>query len=333
MKQSLVITSIANDHNPILKTWAKGAKKHNTDFILIGDEKSPINFSLKDCDYYSASKQRLLGFELARELPFNHYSRKNIGYLLAMAKGSEVIIESDDDNKPIGNFWDERLQNEIPSTYHNEGWINVYRFFSSGNYEIWARGFPLEYISKTKNLYVPVVVTNKYPIWQGLANYNPDVDAIYRMTSDFPVTFRKESPIVLTGKSYHPFNSQNTTWFKESFPLLYLPSYCSFRMTDIWRSFVAQRICQEFGWGILYHNATVIQERNDHNLLNDFKDEIPGYLNNAAIMERLQSLELTGSITDMLITCYRSLVDMGIIGANEMHLLNLWINDIKNILK
>jgi hypothetical protein len=33
----------------------------------------------------------------------------------------------------------------------------------------------------------------------------------------------------------------------------------------------------ENGWHILFHGATVRQERNDHDLMRDFADEIPGY--------------------------------------------------------
>src|ERR1700691_4694073 len=96
-------------------------------------------------------------------------------------------------------------------------------------------------------------------------------------------------PIALLGACC-PFNSQNTTWFKEAFPLLYLPYYCSFRMTDIWRSFVAQRIAWTCGWPVLFHQSTMRQERNDHNLMNDFRDEISGYNNNALICNSLKEL-------------------------------------------
>ena len=54
-----------------------------------------------------------------------------------------------------------------------------------------------------------------------------------------------------------PFNSQNTAWWRDAVPLLYLPAYCSFRMTDIWRSFVAQRIAWENGWRLLFHEPTI----------------------------------------------------------------------------
>src|SRR6185436_15069807 len=134
----------------------------------------------------------------------------------------------------------------------------------------------------------PASVSQVYPIQQGLADENPDVDAVYRMTSSLPLSFNKRNPIVLDKNAWCPFNSQNTTWFKEAFPLLYLPSYCSFRMTDIWRSFVAQRIAWSCNWSILFHNATVRQERNEHSLIRDFEDEIPGYLNNARICKMLE---------------------------------------------
>ena len=62
------------------------------------------------------------------------------------------------------------------------------------------------------------------PIWQGLADRNPDIDAIYRLTQPLPVHFDKTKlRIALAEGSICPFNSQNTTWFREAFPLMYLP--------------------------------------------------------------------------------------------------------------
>jgi hypothetical protein len=142
MKQTLIITSIANDQNPILKQWAKEAKENNTDFIVIGDKKSPDNMMFEYGDFYSAERQEALHFKLAKILPFNHYSRKNIGYLLAMAKGSEVIIETDDDNKPMDNFWYKKEPDKCCNFIIDAGWVNIYKWFSDSG--IWARGFPIE---------------------------------------------------------------------------------------------------------------------------------------------------------------------------------------------
>ena len=77
--------------------------------------------------------------------------------------------------------------------------------------------------------------------------------------------------VALNKNSLCPFNSQNTIWFQEAFPLLYLPTYCTMRSTDIWRSIIAQTITNKFGWKILFSSATVFQKRNLHDLNNDFE--------------------------------------------------------------
>ena len=313
----LVITSIAKQHHPALVQYAELANTHNIPFIVIGDTKSPRQFTLENCDYYSVERQQTLGFALKENLPFGHYARKNLGYLIAMSKGAKIIIETDDDNYPLQEFWAHRMRTTNAHVLENKGWVNVYRYFSKSH--IWPRGFALEHIKDNMPL-----LKNKNsvscPIQQGLADDNPDVDAIYRLTLPLPIVFEKSDNIALSKSSLCPFNSQNTTWFKEAFPLLYLPSYCSFRMTDIWRSFVAQRIAWTCGWSILFHNSTVRQERNEHNLIGDFNDEVSGYHNNARLCKSLEDLclqEGTANIAANMILCYKSLIDMQLIDKKE----------------
>jgi hypothetical protein len=120
-------------------------------------------------------------------------------------------------------------------------------------------------------------------------------------------------------------------WFAKAFPLLYLPSYCSFRMTDIWRSFVAQRIAWENGWSVLFRSPDLSQERNEHSLMRDFADEIPGYLHNREIGERLERLKLVAgpeNLGENLIRCYEELVRLTVVGAEEIALLKAWEKDI-----
>ena len=172
------------------------------------------------------------------------------------------------------------------------------------------------------------------PIQQGLADENPDVDAVYRLAYPLPLNFNKGMNLALGNGAWSPFNSQNTYWYKEAFPLLYLPAYCSFRMTDIWRSYVAQRISWANGWSILYHEATVWQERNQHNLMKDFEDEIPGYLNNAKICRELENLNIKGgkeNMLDDLRTCYTMLTEKGFVGKEEMALVDPWCEDISKV--
>jgi hypothetical protein len=331
--KALVITSIAPDTNEVLRTYAKECGERNIHYVVIGDTKSPSDFVLDKCDYYSIESQQALPFELAKEIPTKHYARKNLGYLIAIKNGCTEIQETDDDNSPYESFWEDKNKTPMATSFINEGWVNVYAYFTE--YNIWARGFPLEELQRvpTELDYLQVSL-NVSPIQQGLADKNPDVDAIYRLTQKLPFNFSKHNRLALAKNSWHPFNSQNTVWFKEAFPLLYLPSYCSFRMTDIWRSYVAQRIAWECGWSIYYHEPTVFQERNEHNLMADFEDEISGYVNNLNICKELQALELKQGVENIfenLVTCYDKLIELKVVDSKEMILLNAWIGDLKNV--
>jgi len=323
----LVITSIADDSHPVLKQYAVDTQKHNVSYIVIGDTKSPAQFHVEGCDFYSIERQNTLGFSLAKDLPTKHYARKNIGYLAAIKAGAEVIIETDDDNIPLDEFWAPRMAHQQARSVAMCDWVNVYKYFSKS--QIWPRGFHLEKLLDP----LPALgdLSEVYsPIQQGLADDNPDVDAIYRLTSPLPIKFDRHDNIALGVNAVCPFNSQNTTWFREAFPLLYLPSYCSFRMTDIWRSFIAQRIGWTCGWSILFHNSTVRQERNDHSLMKDFEDEVSGYINNAQIVSTLSQLALKEGVEHIfenLIRCYQALVDLGVIGKEEMPLVRAWVNE------
>lgn len=324
----LIITSIANQEHPVLKQFADETAKHNVPFIVIGDTKSPKEFDLAGCDFYSIKRQQTLKFDLAKILPVKHYARKNLGYLVAISKGAETIIETDDDNLPLKTFWNNRTKQAKAHVLKGKGWVNVYKYFSESH--IWPRGFALENILDELPAVENQLLIN-CPIQQGLADENPDVDAIYRLTLPLPIVFNKANSIALDNNSICPFNSQNTTWFKEAFPLLYLPSYCSFRMTDIWRSFVALRIAWTCGWAILFHQSTVWQERNDHNLMKDFQDEISGYNNNLQIMKSLAGLELRKGVENIpanMILSYNKLIELGFVGEQERALLNAWLKDI-----
>ncbi len=324
----LVVTSIADQENSILRQLAVESTENQIPFIVIGDTKSPKDFHLPGCDYFSVEKQQSLSFKLLKNLPYKHYARKNIGYLIAIAKGAQIIIETDDDNLPAENFWNTRAVEVKAHLLDNRDWVNVYKYFTEIN--IWPRGFALEHIldevpslQHTQNVFCP--------IQQGLADGNPDVDAIYRLTLPLPVTFNKFENIALGKNTVCPFNSQNTTWFEPAFPLLYLPSYCSFRMTDIWRSFIAQRIAWTCGWQILYHQSTVVQLRNDHNLMLDFNDEIEGYSNNHLIYLSLKELSLEDGVENIphnMRICYEKLIELKLVRPEEMELLNAWLHDV-----
>ena len=329
-KTALLVTSIAAP-NDVLRSLAAGSKEHDVRFIMIGDVPSPKDFQLDGCDFYSLDRQAQTGLRTAELVPKRHYARKNIGYLLAAREGAELIIETDDDNFPREGFWGERVRKQSVPVLSQKSWVNVYRYFSDAL--IWPRGLPLDEVQVEPVAFETIPVAEAdCPIQQGLADDNPDVDAIYRLILPLPLSFRSDRRLALAGTSWCPFNSQNTTFWRDAFPLLYLPAYCSFRMTDIWRSFVAQRIGWENGWSILFHEPTVSQLRNDHSLMRDFADEVPGYLHNRKIGDTLMGLTLKPGVENLgpnLLACYESLVSAGIMEQREIPLVEAWLEDLK----
>jgi len=332
-KQALVITSIAAADHPVLNDFAKKCSERKIPFLVIGDRASPAEFHLDGCDFYNLKRQKEQQLSIANLLPEKHYGRKNIGYLLAIRNGAEIILETDDDNYAREPFWNKRSRKVSAHPVDRAGWINVYSYYTSQH--IWPRGFALEYLrNEVPSLDRFPLQELDCPIQQGLADENPDVDAIYRLVLPLPLSFEKSVNVGLGQGTWCPFNSQNTTWYKDAFPLLYLPSYCSFRMTDIWRSFVAQRIAWENNWHILFHAPTVYQERNMHNLVRDFADEVSGYLNNHTIAENLSALTLLKgqeNLGENLLRCYTELVRMNLVDPKEIPLIEAWNADLRSM--
>jgi hypothetical protein len=337
-----VITTIQRPTESVRKLAARLANDQGH-LVIAGDTKGPDGFDLSDVIGFGASQltfldieaQRNTRFRLAELLPTKHYARKNIGYLEAIRSRASCIYETDDDNAPLDS-WKPRTEymsravearaadTEAPT------WVNVYRQYTEQN--IWPRGLPLDRIhSKLASS----LATEKGAIWapiqQGLADGSPDVDAIWRLVLDREFRFEERESVMLPRGQWCPFNTQSTWWWPAVYPLLYVPSYCSFRMCDIWKSFVAQRCLWELGTGVVFHAAEVWQERNVHNLMRDFNDEVPGYEKNHRIAEILEATSLQPGIENVsanLKTCYAALIDQEIFPAKEMELVDAWLEGV-----
>lgn len=304
----------------------RGAKLY-----VVGDRKGPASFHLPGATFYSLATQHGLPFALARSLPVGHYTRKNLGYLLAICEGATCIYETDDDNRP-NDSWRPREVVTSARVLSPRPWANVYRLFSDEL--IWPRGFPLDRITDPATFagdFAEEETAVRAPIQQGLADVAPDVDAVWRLIFGHDVHFRRGPSVALPAGTWCPFNSQTTWWWPEAFPLLYLPSHCSFRMTDIWRSFVAQRCLWELGCPLVFHAAEAVQDRNDHRLIRDFQDEVSGYLQNDAIVRELDGLELDSgpeAVAANLMRCYERLVACRFIPRDELDLVRAWCDDL-----
>lgn len=335
MSLTFVITTI-NPPTPGVRRIAEEATNRGQSVIVIGDTKTPSDWALPGVNYVPVHAQVNLPFRTAAHVPERSYTRKLLGYLSAYAEDAQWIRETDDDNAPYSSFFDlpqDSVKCRVPIS--GSKWFNPCPYFTDRF--VWPRGLPLSLVQSSlsgphgcsgENIVSGLMVI------QGLADGDPDVDAVYRLTSSdtSPIHFQQNAPLILTPGTWTPFNTQVTTWPRKLLPLMYLPSTCSFRMTDIWRSYVAQRLMPELGATLVITAPTVYQDRNEHDLMRDFREEIEGYVGYERFVDVLESTPIGGgfeNLLDDLKLLYSALIDAGFFTSAEMLVLDAWIADMK----
>ena len=321
MNKFIVITSI------FLPTEAieKFAKLKDWTVIVVGDKKTAADWNYPGVTYLSPEGQQEVAGKFAGLLPWNSYTRKNIGYLYAISQGARVIYETDDDNIPLDNWVNEPEFCTNADLLKDAAFVNIYSYFTDK--KVWPRGIPLRCVLGAEIPKLAAGKNLKVGVWQFLADGDPDVDAIYRLTNNTPIYFKWREPLVLDQNTCCPFNSQNTYFCKEVFPLLYLPSTVTFRFTDILRGLVAQPVLWAAGYHLGFAGATVLQKRNPHDYLKDFESEIPCYLQAEKVVQiAKQAVSSERSISENLMSVYRALSSKGVVSENELEILSSWLN-------
>jgi hypothetical protein len=321
LKKFIVITSIFKPTEAI-ETFS-ALKDYQ--LIVVGDKKTPGDWSYPNCIYLDVNAQLELASSFANAIPYNHYGRKMLGYVYAMQQGADVIIDTDDDNIPYANWDFPAFEGDFTVSKKGLGWVNIYHHFSEQ--PIWPRGLPLRNISDSRDKlqWQNGKSAQRIGIWQGLADEDPDVDAIYRLTSNKPCSFQKRTPVVLETGTICPFNSQNTAIRKELFPLLFLPSFVTFRFTDILRGIIAQPVLWQHGYRLGFTEATVVQKRNEHDYFKDFESEVPMYLHTEKSLEAVKAAVSEGSVKDNVYQAYEALLQIGVVETRELEVLTEWL--------
>ena len=223
------------------------------------------------------------------------------------------MYETDDDNGPIGD-WGPRQRQVEAQAVKQSGWVNVYRIFSDE--PLWARGFPLaKILDESTYAHDDDAPTESFdaPVQQGLHDGNPDADAIWRLTQLRHVEFKQRASLYLPPGSWAPFNSQSTWRWPDAFPLLYMPVHTPPRMPDIWRGYVAMRCLWAMDKGFVFHAPEVFQERNEHDLMKDFRDEMDGYPVYERLCGEIEALDLDkdpAAAGENVLRCYEKMIEL-----------------------
>ncbi len=325
----IVVTSIQYP-TPQLEKLAQIPGWH---LLVVGDKKTPKDWHLDQCEYLSPEDQVKLGYKSATMLPWNHYSRKNIGYLYAISKGAKLIYETDDDNEPIQGLHPSECEANLPSLSTIDSCFNIYRYFDCP--EVWPRGYPLDKILTGSDFSIAPPSSCVVGVEQGIVNGSPDVDAIFRLTQDRHLEFKNRPSIFLPEGLFCPFNSQNTFIHPIAFFTLYLPSSVSMRVSDIWRGYITQKLLWAQNARLVFSGPTALQKRNVHLLSQDFGLELDLYLKTPALLNFLTYFNVLPILDPLqqLILIYEELVRREFIQQSEMPILEAWVEDLQEIMR
>lgn len=341
MKHAVITTTIHEPQN--LDEW--GATMSPGDvFVIAGDRGAPhtqISDALDTIyDRYGVETRYVGGHGGAADwavgpvIGWRSIQRRNIAILEAMTYKPDYITTIDTDNFPSDANHLKNIREIMQTPNHHVvtadlGWFNVGEMLTP---PVIHRGYPLSQRRVISDRSWKDRDTN-IGVHASLWNGDPDVDAIERIHAD-PQTQAKgsEFPFVLDRSTWCPFNSQATTYRRELFPLMFVWPFVG-RMDDIWPSYVARRIMNNFGYDVAYGEPFVTQERNPHDLVKDLENEIIGYRYTDAFVDGLRMIDLSDckNVIEALGRCTAKIARQSFIPPPLSLFFDKWHRDLNTL--
>ena len=318
----------------LLRDYARNASDHgheDVEFIVVGDRKTPAEAAAVCAQAERESGCRFTYFDVARQIdflgrfrrlnrlvPWNSIQRRNVGLIYALENGYDNVISIDDDNflMPGSDFVGEHISGlgvnasqKMVGT--DTGWFNCLGMMQTNFGTVYPRGFALGKRWQPENwkffdaVRKPVVNAG---LWAG----DPDIDALTRIY--FPVEASlplSHDYLTLAKECWCPINTQNTAFHRGAAAVSFvvvmgyeLNGLKVARYDDIWMSWFLRTIMDHFGDAVRYGKPVVQQNRNQHNLFRDLREELPAMELNEALIEACREAKFTG---DSYLACYREL--------------------------
>lgn len=310
---------------------------------IVADLKTPVH------KYQTYDKDRVLVLDVqfqtqlasdisyVNRLPWNSFARKNVGYLFGLAAKAEAIFDFDDDNiiNNLNTFRDV-MQKQFDSFTNHIAFtdsfiVNYMPLFLQKNESSfhWPRGLPLTEIKSCPRFKEDNTGQHNTMIWQSLASNDPDVDAISRLATNYKIDFKNGLSLSL-GKTFSPLNAQSCIWFKEAYIGLHLPFTVHGRVSDIWRSYISQKLIHSINGSIVVSSPFVVQERNAHNYLADFNSEIPLYEQSGALISVLNNTSMSQDKFKNIELLHKEAYEAGFIEISDVEAAIDWMEIVRH---
>lgn len=272
------------------------------ELIVIPDRKTPASVAER-CGHFRAKgysiacpsvneQDTYLGkFPGWRErIPYDSDNRRNVGFLMALDHGAEVMVSIDDDNfcLPGSDFVGEHAiagrDCTAPEAATDDGWFNIATLLKGEPpIEIYPRGFPYSARHRDRKVTLSAPVTRRVAVNAGLWLSDPDVDAITRLSLAPRIASATAQSLLLAPGTWSPINTQNTALARDAIAAYYyvrmgysLGGMTIDRYGDILSGYFVQKCAKAMGHSIRIGSPVADHRRTPHNLFKDLYHELAG---------------------------------------------------------
>lgn len=325
IKTAIVATTIYDPN--FMECYLKNIKKFNREddvtIIIIPDKKTPTTVLERSLRAKQQGfKVRCLSLEeqetflkklgLPLEfIPYNTDNRRNVGFLLALDEGCDVLISIDDDNYclPEIDFVGEHLNvGTFPLVKKIEtpdGWFNVCSMLDTDkSTETFPRGFPYgpRKIHREVHFGDDALSNKPVAVNVGLWRDDPDIDAISRLALGTKALSMKSESVLLGENVWTPINTQNTALTREAAKIYYyvrmgypLTGMQIDRYGDILSGYFIQKCVKHLKQNIRIGSPVADHHRTPHNLFKDLYYELAGMVVIEELLPWLREVKISGS--------------------------------------
>jgi hypothetical protein len=291
----------------------------DTELIVIGDRKTPAtvaaacvqarNRGLRVRNPSLAEQEAFIGrFAAMRDrIPYDSDNRRNIGFLMALEGGADILVSIDDDNYCLaGNdFVGEHAvagtQCTAPEVSGDDGWFNIGTMLrGTPSVEIFPRGFPYAARDRQRVVRLGEPVTRHVAVNAGLWLSDPDVDAISRLALAPRIAATDDESVLLGAATWSPINTQNTALSRDAVAAYYyvrmgysLGGMTIDRYGDILSGYFVQRCAKSLGHAIRIGSPVADHRRTPHNLFKDLYHELAGMVIVEELLPWLMELRIS----------------------------------------
>lgn len=297
-RAAIVVTTI---FEPLfLEGYVENLRRHghdDADLIVIVDRKTPPSVAeacarhgavcptLDEQEAYLAKFPSLRG-----RIPYDSDNRRNIGFLMALERGADLLISIDDDNYVLGDgdFAGQHLAAgemlDMAATESSDGWMNLCTLLESSTADpIFPRGFPYFARRNARTLQEDTAAPARLAVNVGLWLSDPDVDAVARLAQAPRIRAWTGRTVRLGDGTWTPINTQNTAVARDAVAAYYyvrmgfsVGGLKIDRYGDILSGYLIQKCVKARGEAIRIGPPVADHRRTPHNLFKDLYHELAG---------------------------------------------------------